>query len=238
MQASEHDWLQQQVCSPLGLQPTSEQLSRLLGYIDLLQRWNTTYNLTSVRDRAGMLTQHLADCLAVVRPLAQHLQAAGLGRARVLDVGSGGGLPGAVLAVLLPQLQVTTVDTVGKKAAFVRQVAGALALGNLHAAHARVEALQEAPYDVITSRAFASLPDFVRLTRAHLSGPGVWMAMKGKHPQDELAGLPPDIEAFHVEQLTVPQLEAERCLVWMRPEAAVAPVAVPVVVPVAGAGGG
>jgi 16S rRNA (guanine527-N7)-methyltransferase len=219
MEAAERDWLQDQVCAPLGLQPTDEQVGRLLGYIDLLQRWNATYNLTSVRDRAAMLTQHLADCLAVVLPLRRQLEGAGLAQARVLDVGSGGGLPGAVLAVLLPQLQVTTVDTVGKKAAFVRQVAGALALGNLHAAHARVEALQDAPFDVVTSRAFASLPDFVRLTRSHLSAQGVWMAMKGKHPQDELAGLPSEVQVFHVEQLAVPQLQAERCLVWMRPVA-------------------
>jgi len=109
------------------------------------------------------------------------------------------------------------VDTVGKKAAFVRQVAGELGLSNLHALHARVEVLPNAPFDVITSRAFASLPDFVRLTQGLLAPHGVWMAMKGRRPDDELAALPADIEVFHVEPLAVPGLDAERCLVWMRP---------------------
>ncbi len=217
MQTADRTWLQQQVCGPLKLEPSTEQIDRLLGYIDLLQRWNATYNLTAVRDRGGMLTQHLADCLAVVAPVHSHLQTTGLSKPRLLDVGSGGGLPGAVLAIMLPALQVTCVDTVGKKAAFVRQVAGALVLANLQAAHARVELLQEPAFDVITARAFSSLTDFVQLTRIHQAAGAVWMAMKGKHPQDEIDALPSDIEVFHVEQLAVPGLEAERCLVWMRP---------------------
>ena len=147
--------LLQDICVPLGLQPHDTQLDQLLGYLDLMQRWNATYNLTAVRDRAGMLTQHLADCLAVVPPVTRHLQqlhqqpsgasdshTPPVRALRVLDVGSGGGLPGVVLAIMLPALQVTCVDTVGKKAAFVRQVAGALALPGLQAAHSRVEALQ------------------------------------------------------------------------------------------------
>ncbi len=215
MQADEREWLRQRVCEPLGLQPTADQLGRLLGYIDLMQRWNATYNLTAIRERPAMLTQHLADCLAAVPPLQRHLRQSGLEQARLLDVGSGGGLPGVVFAVMVPQLQVMTVDTVGKKAAFVRQVAGALALANLQSAHARVEALQAAPFDVITARAFASLADFVQLTRSHLASGGVWMALKGKLPQEELDALPPDVALFHVEQLAVPQLEAERCLVWI-----------------------
>jgi 16S rRNA (guanine527-N7)-methyltransferase len=122
-----------------------------------------------------------------------------------------------VLTLAEPRWDVTCVDSVGKKAAFVRQVAADLALPNLHAEHARVEALRGAPpFDVITARAFAALPDLVRLTRSLLAEGGVWMAMKGKRPDDEMAALPTDIEAFHVEPLTVPGLEADRCLVWMR----------------------
>jgi 16S rRNA (guanine527-N7)-methyltransferase len=200
------------ICGSLGLQPTGAQVQALSTYLDLLQRWNATYNLTAVRDRHAMLTQHLADCLSAVKPLLKRVQAG-----RVLDVGSGGGLPGVLLAVLAPGLDVTCVDTVGKKAAFVRQVAGQLVLPNLHAAHARVETLNAAAFDLITSRAFASLQDFTALTVRLLAPAGLWMAMKGKRPDKEMAALPPDVTVFHVEQLQVPGLDAERCLVWMRP---------------------
>ena len=189
---------------------------RLEQFLGLLARWNAAYNLTAVREPAQMRAQHLADCLAVVDPLRRHL---GPGRrARILDVGSGGGLPGVVLAVANAAWDVTCVDAVGKKAAFVRQVAAELGLANLHAAHARVEALSAAaPYDVITARAFASVSELARLTRGLLAPGGAWMAMKGKRPDDELAALPSEIEVFHVEPLTVPGLDAERCLIWMRP---------------------
>jgi 16S rRNA (guanine527-N7)-methyltransferase len=199
------------LCERLGLAVSAAQVAALRQYLDLLQRWNQTYNLTAVREREAMLTQHLADCLALI-PALQRLQPR-----RVLDVGSGGGLPGVIIAVLLPACEVTCVDAVGKKMAFVRQVAGALRLQNLHALHARVEALRSPAFDLITSRAFASLADFVALTARHLTPGGVWVAMKGKTPDDELAALPPRVEAFHVEQLAVPGLEAQRCLVWMKP---------------------
>jgi len=187
---------------------------RLLRYLDLMQRWNTTYNLTAVRDPRDMLVQHLFDCLAIIGPLRRALEGKGQ---RVLDVGSGGGLPGVVIAAVCPELQVVCVDTVGKKTAFIRQAAAELALPNLQAEHARVESLRLPPFDVITSRAFASLSEFVRLTRRQLGPAGLWMAMKGRHPSEELAALPADVDVFHVEQLTVPGLQAERCLVWMRP---------------------
>jgi 16S rRNA (guanine527-N7)-methyltransferase len=199
-----------EVCATLGLTPTTGQIAALLGYLGLLQRWNARYNLTAVRDRASMLTHHLADCLAVVRPLQRQLA-----QGRVLDVGSGGGLPGVVIAVMLPALDVTCVDAVGKKAAFVRQVAGTLSLSNLQTAHARVEALRAAPFDLITSRALASLGEFCSLTRALRAPGGLWMAMKGKRPSAEIDALPPDVSVFHVEPLVVPGLDAERCLVWM-----------------------
>jgi 16S rRNA (guanine527-N7)-methyltransferase len=202
-----------------GLRLPAESADRLLAYLDLLQRWNGVYNLTSVRDPQDMLRQHLADCLAVVGPLSRHTVSAHAGESstlRVLDVGSGGGLPGVVLALLCPQWQVVCVDTVGKKAAFVRQAGVELGLPNLSAEHARVEGLRCPPFNVITSRAFASLPDFIRLSRGLLAPNGVWMAMKGRAPTEELAALPSDIEVFHVEPLSVPGLQAERCLVWMR----------------------
>ncbi len=198
----------------LALDLTESQLDTLMDYLALLRRWNATYNLTAVRDPAQMLTQHLADCLAVIGPLRQHCAA--VSSKRVLDVGSGGGLPGIVIAALIPDVQVVCVDTVGKKAAFIRQVAGELAVKNLSAEHARVEQLKAAPFNVIVSRAFASLGDFTRLTRQHLAPQAVWMAMKGKTPDDEVAQLPADLTVFHVEQLSVPGLHAERCLLWIR----------------------
>lgn len=191
--------------------------TRLYRYLDLLAHWNGTYNLTAVRTREGMLTQHLADCLVVVSPLARQLPA-NLDAPRLLDVGSGGGLPGVVLAACLPQLQVTCVDAVAKKAAFVRQVAAELGLNNLQSVHARVETMPSAPFDVISSRAFASLADFTQLTRTLLAPNGQWLAMKGKTPAEELTQLPDDVEMFHVEPLTVPGLDAQRCLIWMRPK--------------------
>ena len=188
---------------------------RLEQFLGLLARWNAAYNLSAVREPAQMRVQHLADCQAVVGPLRRHLDDGRL--VRILDVGSGGGLPGIVLALADPAWDVTCVDAVGKKAAFVRQVAAELGLPNLHAMHARGEVLPaSATYDVITARAFASLSELTRLTRCLLAPGGVWMAMKGKRPDDEMAALPGGIEVFHVEPLTVPGLDAERCLIWMR----------------------
>ena len=198
----------------LGLGISDAQGELLMRFMALLQRWNGTYNLTAVRDPAQMQSQHLADCLTVVPALRRHREATGA--KRLLDVGSGGGLPGVVLAVLEDSLSVYCVDTVGKKAAFVRQVAAELGLRNLHAEHARVEQLKLPPFDIVTSRAFASLADFTALTRQHLAPGAVWMAMKGKRPDEEVATLPADIDVFHVEPLLVPGLDAERCLVWMR----------------------
>ena len=201
-------------CNALGLNPGAEQLSALRDYLALLQRWNATYNLTAVRDPQAMATQHLADCLAVLPRLLARCP--GDQSRRVLDVGSGGGLPGVVLAIMQPALDVTCVDAVGKKAAFIRQAASQLQLANLHAAHVRVQELRAPPFDLITSRAFASLTDFTTWSAGQLAPGGVWMAMKGKTPHDEIAALPPEIEMFHVEPVTVPGLEADRCLVWMR----------------------
>ena len=200
----------------LGLSLSADQQQRLLDYVALIQKWNKVYNLTALRDPADMLTHHLLDSLTAVAPLTRHTQGQAM---RVLDVGSGGGLPGVVLAICMPELKVTCVDTVAKKAAFVQQVAATLRLPNLRGIHARVESLTD-PYAVICSRAFASLPDFVTWSRSALAEGGVWMAMKGKPPQDEIAALPPGVQVFHVEPLAVPGLDVERCMVWLRPAAA------------------
>ena len=197
----------------LGLDLSDAQFEQLLGYLALIQKWNKVYNLTAVRDPQEMLTHHLLDSLTAVAPLVRHT---GGQPAKVLDVGSGGGLPGVVLAICRPELDVSCVDTVGKKAAFIQQVAASLKLPNLHGLHARVETLS-GPFDVVCCRAFAALPDFVEWSRGALAEQGVWMAMKGKHPQAEIEGLPVDVHVFHVEPLTVPGLDVERCMVWMRP---------------------
>ena len=202
------------IAAALACPLTAPQADQLLAYLDLLAKWNKVYNLTAIRDPLQMLTQHLADSLAVIAPLRRHL---GERSASLLDVGSGGGLPGVVIAVMQPGCQVTCVDAVAKKASFIRQVAGELGLSNLHAVHARVEQMDAAGFDLITSRAFASLDDFTRLTAGKLAAEGVWLAMKGRRPDEEIAALPVSVKVFHVEHLTVPGLDAERCLVWMRP---------------------
>ncbi|MES3010831.1 MAG: 16S rRNA (guanine(527)-N(7))-methyltransferase RsmG [Pseudomonadota bacterium] len=201
----------------LGLSLGDGQTQQLADYLALIQKWNKVYNLTALRDPAEMRTHHLLDSLSVVAPL----QAQTGGRQlKVLDVGAGAGLPGVVIAITRPDVDVTCVDTVAKKAAFVQQVAVELRLRNLHGQHARVETLKGGNFDVVCSRAFASLVDFTTWSADALAPGGIWLAMKGKHPTDEMAALPPSVEVFHVEQLTVPGLDAERCIVWMRKKAA------------------
>ena len=199
----------------LGVALSDTQGEQLLAYGTLMLKWNKVYNLTAVRDPAGVMTHHLLDSLAAVAPLQREWA----GKGRLLDVGSGGGLPGVVIAITRPDIEVSCLDAVAKKAAFVQQVAAELDLPNLRGLHARVESLAGS-YEVISSRAFASLPDFFNGS-VHLLAPGgVWLAMKGKMPTDELAALPAGVAVFHVEQLTVPGLDAERCIVWARKEAA------------------
>ena len=198
----------------LGCPLTAKQLEQLTRYLSLLAQWNQVVNLTAIRDEGRMATLHLLDCLALVPAIDRH---AGGRAPRLLDVGSGGGLPGAVLAMARPAWQVSCVDSVAKKVRFVQQVALELSLTNLQAAHGRIERMPSQPADVVISRAFASLSDFTAWTRKHLGEHGVWLAMKGRVPSDELSSLPADVEVFHVEQLDVPGLDAERCAIWMRP---------------------
>ena len=200
--------------SALGLSMSEGVQERLLDYMALIQKWNKVYNLTALRDPQEILTHHLLDSLSAIGPLMR--QASSFDEAfSFLDVGSGGGLPGVVIAICCPKVKVTCVDTVSKKAAFVQQVAASLKLVNLKGLHARVETLT-GPFDVIGSRAFASLPDFLNWSSGALAPKGIWMAMKGKLPVEEMAALPPTAQVFHVEQLQVPGLDAERCMIWMK----------------------
>lgn len=202
----------------MGVLLDDHQADQLLAYGALILKWNKVYNLTALRDPASVLTHHLLDSLAVIAPLARE-RPAGAARVRLLDVGSGAGLPGAVIAILRKDIDVVCLDAVAKKVAFVQQVAAELKLPNLRGLHARVETLP-GTHDVISSRAFASLADFFQGSQHLLAPDGLWMAMKGKLPTEEMAALPAAVQVFHVEQSTVPGLDAERCIVWARKAAA------------------
>ena len=201
----------------LNLDLDGRQIELLLAYLAMIGKWTQVYNLTAVRDPAEMMTHHLLDSLAAVPALNRQLKQMGHeSSARLLDVGAGAGLPGVVIAICCPNLTVTCVDAVAKKAAFIKQAALELKLSNLAGLHQRVEQVTE-PYEVICSRAFASLGDFTSWSVKGIATGGVWMAMKGKHPISEIDALDKVIEVFHVEQLAVPGLVAERCIVWARP---------------------
>ena len=203
--------------SELGLLLSTSQTQALAHYAALLQRWNAVHNLTAIETPSQVLTHHLLDSLAIVPELQR---AAGGRSMRVLDVGAGGGLPGIPLAIALPYLQVTLVDKVQKKCAFLTQVKVELALTNVDCIHSRVETLQtESPFELIIARAFASLATLVGLTRHLLAPNGRWCAMKGTLPSTELDELPrstPDVRITQTVRLKVPRLDAERHLVWMQ----------------------
>lgn len=206
----------EQAAPQMGLDLSVAQVGALFAYLALIQKWTKVYNLTAVRDPAEMLTHHLLDSLAIIAPLRTRIGKMPVAEClRLLDVGSGAGLPGVVIAICCPEIRVDCVDAVAKKAAFIQQVAVSLKLPNLRGVHARVENLTD-KYEVISSRAFASLVDFTTWSKAALAEQGIWMAMKGRNPADEIDALPVDVNVFHVEQLVVPELDAERCIVWMR----------------------
>lgn len=187
----------------MGLSVSSEAQQRLLSYIGLLQKWNKVYNLTAVRDPLEMVTLHLLDSLSVL----PYIKVKSL-----LDVGSGGGLPGIVLAICLPQLKVTTIDAVQKKVIFMRQVKGELGLDNLEVVHMRVENYRPAEkFDAIISRALSELGLFISLTKHLIKENGQWLAMKGQAPQDEFNGLA--LSPAKIIPLRVAGLEAKRHLV-------------------------
>jgi len=190
----------------LGLNQPDEAQLQLLAFRDLLLKWNKTYNLTALRDPAQAISHHLLDSLAVL----PHV-----GAGTLLDVGSGGGLPGIPLAIAKPDLAVSMVDTVQKKTTFLQQAVIELALRNVTVYHARVEAMR-GQYAQISSRAFAELGLFVSLTRHLLAPNGRWLAMKGVRPDDELKALPADITVEAIIPLTVPGLGAERHLIILK----------------------
>ena len=189
----------------------------LLSYLEQLNKWNKTYNLTAIRDQEQALVQHLFDSLSIVKPLQLKMQNHAINHPKIMDVGSGGGLPGVILAIALPEASIVCVDAVEKKIAFIRHVASVLQLKNLQALHTRIENLPDSAMDVVTSRAFASLKDFVTYAGKHVSLRGELVAMKGKHPVDEIVELDhTDWAVREIETLIVPELDAERCLVWMQ----------------------
>jgi 16S rRNA (guanine527-N7)-methyltransferase len=196
----------------LGLELSSAQLGKLLDYVALLSKWNAVYNLTAIRDPRQMLVQHILDSLSIVPHLAP------LGPSSVLDVGSGGGLPGIVLAIVLPEWTVTVNDIVHKKTAFQAQAKAELGLANLSVVTGRVETLQPgaevpAKFDVIVSRAFAELADFVTLARHLVAEQGAIWAMKGVRPDGEVERLPAGAHVEQIIRLNVPSLDAERHLI-------------------------
>ncbi|QQC62978.1 16S rRNA (guanine(527)-N(7))-methyltransferase RsmG [Paraburkholderia ginsengisoli] len=202
----------------LGLDLNDAQLGKLLDYVALLSKWNAVYNLTAIRDPRQMLIQHILDSLSIVPHLAP------LGPSSVLDVGSGGGLPGIVLAIVLPDWTVTVNDIVHKKTAFQAQAKAELGLANLSVVTGRVETLQPgaevpAKFDVIVSRAFAELADFVTLARHLVAQHGAIWAMKGVRPEGEIERLPAGAHVEQIIRLTVPSLDAERHLIKVRVDA-------------------
>ncbi|MCU0897480.1 MAG: 16S rRNA (guanine(527)-N(7))-methyltransferase RsmG [Burkholderiales bacterium] len=187
----------------IALPPGARQ--KLLDYVAILVKWNSVYNLTAIRDPASIVSNHLLDSL-VLTPF--------LPDSPLLDVGAGAGLPGIPLAIARPERAVTLVDASQKKAAFMQQAAAELGLANVTALHQRVEAWHPAtPFPAIISRAFAELADFVRLTRHLLAPGGAFYAMKGRKPVDEIARLPQGVRVRDSIELTVPELDAERCLI-------------------------
>lgn len=199
----------------IGLEDDLDAAPALAAYLELLERWNRTYNLTGAKD-AIRIREQLVDCIAAVPALRRIFAAAS--PYRVLDVGSGAGLPGVVFAILHPAWQVDCVDAVGKKAAFIRQSAGQLNLSNLRSLHARVESLGPSSangYDLITSRAFSSLRTLVDLTRSLKNAEGTWVALKGKTPTEELDALPEDIVIRTIQKIELPGSKVERCIVLL-----------------------
>ncbi|HEX2530568.1 MAG TPA: 16S rRNA (guanine(527)-N(7))-methyltransferase RsmG [Burkholderiaceae bacterium] len=191
----------------LQLDLSQRQSAQLLDYLALLAKWNAVYNLTAVRDPVQMMTQHLLDSLAAVSAFSA---------ANVLDVGAGGGLPGIVLAIVRPDMQVSLIDTVRKKTAFLTQAKGELELGNVIVHTGRVEELQvPRKFDAITSRAFAELADFVNWAGHVLEEGGRFIALKGTVPHDEIARLPSAWKVVEVRRLQVPGLHAERHLIFI-----------------------
>ncbi|MBR9827065.1 MAG: 16S rRNA (guanine(527)-N(7))-methyltransferase RsmG [Oceanospirillales bacterium] len=188
---------------PLQIELDDAQIEQLLAYHQLLVKWNKAYNLTAVRDPAEMVTRHLVDSLSVLP---------WIGSGRLLDVGSGPGLPGIPLAICRPQLDVTTLDSNGKKTRFQQQVKNELGLDNLTVINGRVEAVEAPPFDMVISRAFASIADMLQLSGHLASEQGIFLAMKGLYPESELEGIPANFVLHESHRLELPATEGERHL--------------------------
>ena len=198
----------------LELSINEAQARQLIAYLERLDRWNGVHSLSAWKTPLDFLVHHVLDGMSLVGPLQRFAESRPL---RILDAGSGPGFPAVVLAVLGPTWSVTAVDAVAKKIAFVRQATAESGISNLVGLHARLEDIPPSkPFDVVVSRAFGSLGHFTAQTRHLLAPGGVWVAQKGRVPQDEMAQLRGDFQVFHVEPVTVPGLDAERHLVWMR----------------------
>lgn len=197
----------------LGLSISAAQATQLLSYLAGLERWNRVHNLSGQGSPSDFLVQHVFDSMTLVGPLTRYAKGRSL---RVLDAGSGAGFPAVVVAVMRPDWLVAAVDAVAKKMAFARQAANEAGIANLVMHHVRLERFQPAErFNVVVSRAFASLDGLVTATEHLLAANGVWVAMKGRSPSSEIAGLAAGVQAFHVEPVTVPGLNAERNLIWM-----------------------
>jgi len=196
----------------MGMELPGEQREKLLAYLTLLYKWNRTYSLTALKERDKAVSHHLLDSLSIMPFVPE---------GSLLDVGSGGGMPGIPLAIVRPELRVTLLDSNSKKTAFLQQTAIELGLKNISVHGGRVEQYHPTiGFAAITSRAFAELTDFVDLSSHLLAPEGVWLAMKGVWPHDEIARLPGNVRVEKVHALTVPGVDAERHLIVMRRAAA------------------
>ena len=192
----------------MGIVLSVPQQLQLLAFVELLKKWNSTYNLTALRDEQSVISHHILDSLTLLPYVAE---ARGL-----IDVGSGGGMPGIPIAIARPDLPVALLDANSKKTSFLQQAAIELGLNNVQVITGRVEAMVGEQFDVITSRAFAELSDFVSITQQLMAKGGCWAAMKGVYPYEEIAQLPPGVAVVQVDKLEVPNLGAERHMVILQ----------------------
>lgn len=210
MQSLDAASIQKRAMELLAMELTEDQAQKLSRFADLLIKWNESYNLTSITSPKDVLDLHLVDSLALAKCSGDLLNSS----KTVLDVGSGGGLPAIPLAIVRPELEITMVDAVQKKTIFQRQAISMLRLKNIKAEHTRVEQIKDRTFDVITSRAFASLSDMIHLTEHLLAPGGVWLAMKGKFPQEEVDALPQNVSISTV--FTVENMKVERHLIALK----------------------
>lgn len=198
----------QQGLQQMNIDLTVPQQLQLLAFIDLLKKWNSTYNLTALRNDQDVISHHILDSLTLL-PYVVHARG-------LIDVGSGGGMPGIPVAIARPDLPVALLDANSKKTSFLQQAVIELGLTNVQVITARVEAMVGEQFDVITSRAFAELNDFITITKQLMAKGGCWAAMKGVYPYEEIERLPDNVELVQVDKLTVPHLNAERHMVLVR----------------------